>query len=604
MTSYPIRAVFQLSLVFAVVLSILASPLLTGLAQAQSSLAPGATAFVANTGGEPALLRETPSFDAAVISSFPEGTPADVVEGPVYDADGVPWLGVSIGGVSGYIVAGYLSGGDQADQAAADSVELAQEAAPADAAPADESIDAPAPAEAAPEPAASLDDVPANPVATADLNLRAGPSYDDMVLQVIPAGTPLTTTGDWSQGFVGVDFSGQYGWVDSSWLGSGDAAPQDVTLQQDAAPDATYFSAPVDTSGVITDPAAAPAGDTVSVAGVTNLRAGPAATDPVLRVLPPGAAVTVTGASSDGWTPVWYNGTWGFVSADLLGGASPAELAQTAAPAPSSEAAPATDSGTLSGTTLSDVNLRADPDPAAMVLDAIPAGVALAPISGPQQGFYQVQYDGQTGWVAADYLQVSADQLQRDKSQQDSNPSGKVTGSEPASNVDPGAGGVMWPVHGGLWYVLQGYNGSSHQNQDGLWQYYYSLDIARRDGNTAGQEVVSPVNGVVRWTDPSSGGISIDIGNGHAVAMFHCTFMNGLQAGTTVQQGQHLGVISGPGGPGWAGIAHLHFTLWGTNDDGNWDRHAEPFTGQYSISGMDFPDIGGSSEYEGTEFSP
>jgi hypothetical protein len=148
MTSYPIRAVFRLSLVFAVVLSILASPLLTGLAQAQSSLAPGATAFVANTGGEPALLRETPSFDAAVISSFPEGTPADVVEGPVYDADGVAWLGVSIGGVSGYIVAGYLSGGDQADQAAADSVELAQEAAPADAAPAGESKHAPPPAQA------------------------------------------------------------------------------------------------------------------------------------------------------------------------------------------------------------------------------------------------------------------------------------------------------------------------------------------------------------------------------------------------------------------------------------------------------------------------
>src|SRR4029079_3242117 len=112
MMSYRFGAVFRLSLVFAFVLSILASPLVTRLARAQSELAPGATALVANTGGEPVLLRETPSFDAAVLSSFPEGTPAEVVEGPVYDADGVAWLGVSIAGVSGYIVAGYLSGGD------------------------------------------------------------------------------------------------------------------------------------------------------------------------------------------------------------------------------------------------------------------------------------------------------------------------------------------------------------------------------------------------------------------------------------------------------------------------------------------------------------
>ncbi|MFN8592052.1 MAG: SH3 domain-containing protein [Thermomicrobiales bacterium] len=355
---------------------------------------------------------------------------------------------------------------------------------------------------------------------------------------------------------------------------------------------------------MIGDLSAAPAGDAAMVGSVVNLRAGPSEGDAVLRVIPPGGVVTVAGAASDGWAPVWYNGTWGFIRADLLapGAADGVGLAQDAAPAQGLATSPAPDEGAMQATVLSDVNLRAAPDLTSTVLTTIPAGVDVATLAGPEQGFYQVQYGDETGWASGDYLEISATYLQRGDA--DARQKGKVEGSEPADNAERGAGGIIWPVSGGLWYVMQGYNGSSHQNEDGLWQYYYSLDIARTDGNTAGQQVISPVNGEVRWTDPSSGGISIDIGNGHAVAMFHVDFMNGLEAGTPVRQGQYLGEISGPGGPGWAGVAHLHFTLWTSDDEGNWDRQAVPFTGAYAINGMDFPDIGGRSQHAGTEFRP
>jgi uncharacterized protein YraI len=621
MTASPPRAVFRLlmQVVLVLALGLLATPF-GPVAFAQSELAPGVVALVANTGGDPVLLRETPSFDAAVLSSFPEGTPADVVEGPVYGEDGTAWQGVSIGGLTGYIVAGYLVANGQT---APMSVDLAQEAAPVESAPVEAVPVETATVESAPvdagtidaagipAPAASLSELPANPVATADLNLRAGPSYDNAVLLVIPAGAPLTPTGEWSEGFAGVTYNGQYGWVDSGWLGSGEAADATLLQVQKAAP--VVETAPVaeaaaaDTTGIVGD-LAAPDGETTYTADVVNLRAGPAETDAVLRVLPPGGAVTVTGPAIEGWMPVWYNGTWGFVSADYLttqpAVADPSvTLAQEAAPQTSDVADPVAD-GALQATTLSDVNLRGAPDVSAAVLEAIPPGMTLEALSGPEQGFYQVQYGEQSGWVAAEYLEVSASYFQRANRNQ--RQEGKVEGSTPAENAEAelGAGGIIWPVSGGLWYIMQGYNGSSHQNQDGLWQYEYSLDLARRDGNTAGQEVISPVNGEVRWTDPSTGGISIDIGNGHAVAMFHVTFMSGLEPGTAVRQGQHLGQISGPGGPGFAGTPHLHFTLWGTNDNGNWDRHAEPFTGPYAISGMDFPDLGGGSQYGGTEFSP
>ncbi|MBA2595643.1 MAG: SH3 domain-containing protein [Chloroflexia bacterium] len=606
MMASPRRAVSRLRMIIVVALAVVASPVVPAayVTFAQSALAPGAVGLVANTGGDPVLLRETPSFDAAVLSSFPEGTAADILEGPVYSEDGAAWLGVSVGGVTGYIVAGYLTDGGQAAAPALAPVEMAQEAAPA------------------------------NPIATADLNLRAGPSSDDAVLTVIPAGAALAATGEWSEGYAGVTYNGQHGWVDSGWLGTGESAPQEAVLMQEAAPAPVTEAAPAPAAEPLTastttpattttttpdaaligDLAAAPAGNVAYAADTANLRLGPSASDPVLRVLPAGGAVTITGASSNGWTPVWYNGTWGFVSADLLTldttgtadtpGAVSLAQQTTPATAPLTTTAPAATSGTgeLQATTTSDVNVRSAPDLTSSILGAIPAGATLTSLAGPDQGFYQITYGGQTGWVSAEYLQVSTSNLQR-ANQNDSPREGKVEGSTPAGNANTelGAGGIIWPVSGGLWYIMQGYHGSSHQNQSGLWQYEYSLDLARRDGNTAGQQVISPVNGEVRWTDPSTGGISIDIGNGHAVAMFHVAFMNGLEPGTAVRQGQYLGEISGPGGPGFAGTPHLHFTLWASNDNGNWDRQAVPFTGQYAISGTDLP---GGSTHQGVEFSP
>jgi uncharacterized protein YgiM (DUF1202 family) len=625
MTSTPCRAVTRLRIVIAVAFAATASSLVltAGTAFAQSGLYPGAVGLVASTGGEPVLLRETPSFDAAVLTPLSEGAPADILDGPVYSADGVAWHMVSIDGMTGYVVAGYLIEGGQA-AAAPDVVELAQEAAPVEAAPETAAVETmaaeTAPAETLPAPVASPGEVPVNPVTTADLNLRAGPSFGDPVLMVIPAGAALAPTGEWSQGFVGVTYEGNYGWVDSGWVAAGEsgldtaplAATEDVALLQEAVPAPVTVSEPVpaEDAALIGDLSAVP-GETTYATDIVNLRAGPSESSDVLRVLPQGGPVTITGAASDGWTPVWYNGTAGYISANLLSAftttprttAAPVNLAQEAAPV-ATDPAVASDSGELAATTLSDVNLRGAPDMTAPVMGAIPAGATLTALAGPEQGFYQVQYGQQIGWVSGDYLQVSATYLQRDDQTDSSRQEGKVEGSAPADKVALGAGGVIWPVSGGEWTIMQGYHGSSHQNQDGLWQYEYSLDLARVDGNTAGQPVYSPVNGVVRWTDPSTGGISIDIGNGHAVAMFHVTFDGGLDAGTPVQQGQLLGEISGPGGPGFMGTAHVHFTLWATSDNGNWDRHAEPFTGQYAISGMDFPDTGGGNTYRGTQFSP
>src|ERR671920_2349746 len=106
------------------------------------------------------------------------------------------------------------------------------------------------------------------------------------------------------------------------------------------------------------------AGETAYATDVVNLRAGPAESNEVLRVLPRGGPVTITAAPSAGWTPVWYNGTAGYISADLLSAftatpqttTAPVSLAQETAPgaAPLVAADPAVESasGELAATTL------------------------------------------------------------------------------------------------------------------------------------------------------------------------------------------------------------------------------------------------------------
>jgi hypothetical protein len=170
------------------------------------------------------------------------------------------------------------------------------------------------------------------------------------------------------------------------------------------------------------------------------------------------------------------------------------------------------------------------------------------------------------------------------------------------TSVDAATRMIKMPFASGAnWTISQGYNtgptGGSHYNcatTGCSWKYKYSFDLVRSDGNTSGQSVLSPVNGTIRWIDEYYGGMSINLGNGWAVAYFHTTLKAGLAAGQSVVQGQYLGAIAPPGQGGNGGYPHLHITLWRTTDGGNWSRDAKPFTGEQSLDGYDFPALADS----------
>jgi murein DD-endopeptidase MepM/ murein hydrolase activator NlpD len=547
----------------------------------EAALAPGDVAIVGNTGGDGVSLREGPGYDAAVIEVYADGAVVDIVDGPIYAEDGSVWFGVSVDGYDGYMVGDYLMAtGTTSTITANDGISTNSGPGPQAGRSGDSDTSA--------VPGTITTNVAGDGTTTI--------SADGVDDTASANGQQRTRSQDPAP--VTDDASG----ADGQTVQSQEAqlvAEQPATVTDNASgADGQGADAPVaNDNGIIDDPAAVPYGEAAAVTDLVNLRAAPAPEADVLRVLPAGSEVILTGAPAYGWMPVWYNGTNGFIAEQYLAPSG----AMTAQPQTIETEQRAVRQG--AATVTEDAELKENPSPNAAALDWIPAGSMLTPGAGPRQGFYEVEWNGQIGWVSGAFLAFEGD-----RGAAISSAPATSDGSAPAPNDGASEAarfaGLSWPVRGGSWSILQGYNGTSHVNSDAEWQYKYSLDLVKEDGETAGQEVYAPAAGTVRWTDPGSGGVSIDLGNGHAVALFHVTLSDSLKDGAPLAKGDLLGTISAPGGMGYRETPHLHLTLWKTNDGGNWDRQAIPFTGEWALPGLDLPDQGGSQQHTGVGFEP
>lgn len=278
-------------------------------------------------------------------------------------------------------------------------------------------------------------------------------------------------------------------------------------------------------------------------------------------------------------------------------------------------------------TAIEQVFIRTEPSTESTILGELQAGETVTLAGQESNGFASIYRGDYIGWVHMQWLDMATPTdydptapletptepapqptaVPTEAPQETPAPTAVPT-QPPAETPAPapsGSGLISWPVSGGEWSILQGYNGSSHQNNGSLWQYRDSIDLVRSDGSTAGQTVYSPANGTVRWLDPTTGGISIDMGNGYAVAMFHADFYGSVTEGDTLSQGQAIGTIS-PTGSMQAnyGLAHLHIAVWATTDGGNWSRQSVPFEGQLAIDGLSLPNNGTGYQHTGLLITP
>lgn len=156
-------------------------------------------------------------------------------------------------------------------------------------------------------------DAVATVVPTDGLRLRAGPSTDERILDLIPGGARVAITGSPTGGWYPAAYRGQRGWVLGSHLAFDDAS-------------ATARRA------------------TVVPADGLNLRRTPGEAAEVVTTLPLGAAVTAAGRpTSDGWVLV--------LAGDLSGWVSAAYLAFDGAPSSSPMADAPAVAGSVAGTT-------------------------------------------------------------------------------------------------------------------------------------------------------------------------------------------------------------------------------------------------------------
>ena len=148
-----------------------------------------------------------------------------------------------------------------------------------------------------------------------DLNLRKAPSLEAVVLSRVPKGAAVRrTTGAVQNGYAPVVYAGIPGWVVALGL---------VVSPTEVEPDAT--AVPPAAAGPTRVPAPAPvpattvASERVALSTI-NLRSGPSADAAVIATIPTGGLMTLTGEGAEGgYVTVVYNGTPGWVYADLIG---------------------------------------------------------------------------------------------------------------------------------------------------------------------------------------------------------------------------------------------------------------------------------------------
>ena len=287
---------------------------------------PGDTAFADAAAAATLNLRSGPGRDFAVVTEVPDGAPLDVTG--TEEAGYVP---VAYSGFTGWVAADYVRESGAAASDVAGTAPITGNGARALAAvnlrsgpglthevlsevPAGADLTVNGVVEAGFLPVSyngqagwvatefvDQETAPAPTAATTTqpLNLRAGPSATDPILLVIPAAAEVSLTGAVEGGYLGVTFGTTQGWADAAYLSTTVTAPDQLA---GFAPAAT-----------------AQTGEVMATANL-NLRADAGPDSAILTVVPRGSTMVVTdGETVNGYVPVTYNGTSGWVDAAYLG---------------------------------------------------------------------------------------------------------------------------------------------------------------------------------------------------------------------------------------------------------------------------------------------
>lgn len=163
--------------------------------------------------------------------------------------------------------------------------------------------------------------------------------------------------------------------------------------------------------------------NTMYATGGVNIRSSAGTEGEILGTLNVGEGVTITGERDGNWVQVSYNGQTGYVSGNYLSGSSSGSSANsnTNSGSTSSSTGSGT-SGSTSGSTASstpswsttpmggtmyptaDMNVRSGAGTGSSILGGVSRGQGITVTGYTDNGWIQVSYNGQTGYISENYM--------------------------------------------------------------------------------------------------------------------------------------------------------------------------------------------------------
>lgn len=278
-------------------------------------------------------------------------------------------IGVSLGGISGYVSTQYVYLIDQSELNATPNPTTT-------------------PAPQTPETQTAY------VTAWSGLKLRAQPDTASQTLYTMPYGTQVTITGGQTNGFYPVSYCGMNGYASVQYLNTQTDA-QNPTATPTAVPTTAPTTVPP-ASQIIAGKTA-----TVTAASGLNLRSQPQNDAQVTAVLGYGVEVTIIGEAQNGFYPVRVGTLSGYVSAGYLA------IGQTivqATPTVQPTATPNPSSYRVVVESENGLNLRVHPNTYADVSYVLPYGMVLEVLGESENDFLYVRWGEYTGYVAKQYV--------------------------------------------------------------------------------------------------------------------------------------------------------------------------------------------------------
>ena len=295
-----------------------------------------------------------------------------------------------------------------------------------------------------------------------DVRFRTGPSTSNSIIGTLAENTEVEIIGI-NSGWYKIVHNGNTGYMRSDYIdiisesqSAGEettSETEDTTAPEEQAPETS--ETPVNKSGSVT-------GNSV------RMRTEPSLSAPIMGLLNKGTKVDVL-AETDNWYKITYGGNTGYMSSDYISLAAGSEESEQAPETTDPDVEAMDEVGYVTGNY---VRFRKGPATNTAIITTLNNGTSVK-ITGKTDGWYQIQYNGSTGYMSADYISVGeaptsseGSELGRqiaDYTLQFNGGRYVYGGSSPSVGFD--CSGLMYYVYGQFGYSIQRTAGR---------QYYYN----------------------------------------------------------------------------------------------------------------------------------